>query len=126
MADPGIQFILLRATKDLLRLADHLRMNAALDEINNWIEKLTKGSAWLWNETVGGFCARDMRTGKFSDGITNASMLCFYAHVGDNLQREKMATHCERILKNVNMHFQVGTQSTNVLIRFAIGVVLFG
>ena len=105
MADPGIQFILLRATKDLLRLADHLRMNAALDEINNWIEKLTKGSAWLWNETVGGFCARDMRTGKFSDGITNASMLCFYAHVGDNLQREKMATHCERILKKCKYAF---------------------
>ncbi len=105
MADPGIQFILLRATKDLLQLATHLKMNDTLNEIYNWIDLLTKGSQWLWNETVGGFCARDIRTGKFSDGITNASMLCFYANVGDNLQKEKMGAHCERILKKCKYAF---------------------
>ena len=38
MADPGIQFILLRATKDLLQLATHLKMDEALNEINNWVD----------------------------------------------------------------------------------------
>ena len=26
---------------------------------------------------IGGYCARDLRTGQFSDAITNASMLSF-------------------------------------------------
>ena len=105
MADPGIQFILLRATKDLLLLANHLKMDAAYDEINQWIKTLTHGSQSLWNESVNGFCAKDLRTGKFSDGITNASMLCFYADYGDAEQKEKMRAHCERILNKCNFSF---------------------
>jgi alpha,alpha-trehalase len=105
MADPGIQFILLRATKDLLQLAKHLKLEAAFDEIQQWIDKLTQGSQWLWNDIVGGFCARDIRTGKFSDGITNASMLCFFANVGNAEQQEKMRAHCERILDKCNYGF---------------------
>ena len=105
MADPGIQFILLRATKDLLQLATHLKMDESLNEINNWVDLLTTGSQWVWNETVGGFCARDIRTGNFSDGITNASMLCLYANVGNELQQKKMSAHCERILKKCKYAF---------------------
>ena len=105
MADPGIHFILLRATKDLLLLAKHLNMEAAFDELQQWIDKLTQGSQWLWNDFAEGFCARDIRTGTFSDGITNASMLCFYANVGNAEQQEKMRSHCERILDKCNYGF---------------------
>jgi alpha,alpha-trehalase len=98
MADPGVQFILLRACRDLLELARLLDMDQALAEIREWIDRLTTGCDWLWNDTIGGYCARDIRTGIFSNAITNASMLSFYAGAGSAEQRASMAAHCRRIL----------------------------
>ena len=98
MADPGVQFIFLRATRDLLTLAEMLDMTEAISELCRLIEQVSKGSDWLWNDKVGGYCARDIRTGVFSDAITNASMLCFYGDVGSPEQRASMAAHCRRIL----------------------------
>ena len=98
MADPGVQFIFLRATRDLLTLAEMLDMTEAISELRRLIEQVSKGSDWLWNDKVGGYCARDIRTGVFSDAITNASMLCFYGDVGSPEQRASMAAHCRRIL----------------------------
>ena len=98
MADPGVQFIYLRASKDLQILAKLLSFDKALNEIQKWINLMTAGSEWLWNDTVGGYCARDIRTGRFSNAITNASMLCFYGDVGSIDQRANMTEHCRRIL----------------------------
>ena len=98
MADPGVQFILLRACRDLLELARLLDMDQAFDEIREWIDRLTTGCDWLWNDSIGGYCARDVRSGTFSNAITNASMLCFYGGAGSGEQRASMAAHCRRIL----------------------------
>ena len=98
MADPGVQFILLRACRDLLELAQLLDMDQAIDEIREWIDRLNKGCDWLWNDSIGGYCARDIRSGAFSNAITNASMLCFYGGAGSNEQRASMVAHCRRIL----------------------------
>ncbi len=98
MADPGVQFIFLRASRDLLAMAHHLEMDLAVDEIKGWVEQVEAGSDFLWNDVVGGYCARDLRTGQFSDAITNASMLSFFADVGSPEQRKSMEAHCRRIL----------------------------
>ncbi|MEC8515766.1 MAG: hypothetical protein VXY86_04450, partial [Pseudomonadota bacterium] len=98
MADPGVQFIFLRANRDLLELARLLGMDASYDEIRGWIDLVSVGCDWLWNDKVGGYCARDIRSGGFSDAITNASMLSFYGDVGTAEQRASMAEHCRRIL----------------------------
>ena len=98
MADPGVQFIFLRATRDLLTLAEMLGIDEVVDELRGLIARVSEGSNWLWNDNVGGYCARDIRTGAFSDAITNASMLCFYGDVGSPEQRASMAAHCRRIL----------------------------
>ena len=98
MADPGVQFIFLRASRDLLAMARHLGMDMAIDEIEGWVSRVERGSDWLWNDEVGGYCARDIRTGVFSNAITNASTLCFFAGVGTPEQRRLMAAHCRRIL----------------------------
>ncbi len=98
MADPGVQFIFLRASRDLLAMAQHLGMDMAVDEIRGWVDRVEAGSDFLWNEEVGGYCARDLRTGQFSDAITNASTLSFFADVGSPEQRASMAAHCRRIL----------------------------
>ena len=98
MADPGVQFIFLRASRDLLAMAQYLEMDLAVDEITGWVEKVEVGSDFLWNDLVGGYCARDLRTGFFSNAITNASMLSFFADVGSLEQRKSMEAHCRRIL----------------------------
>ena len=98
MADPGVQFIFLRANRDLLELARRLELTDAYDEIHEWIQRVEDGCSWLWNDDIGGYCARDIRSGRFSDAITNASMLCFYGDVGSDEQRASMAAHCRRIL----------------------------
>ena len=99
MADPGVQFIFLRASRDLLKLSELLGQGNACSEIQEWINRFSSGSEWLWNDAVGGYCARDIRTGQFSDAITNASMLCFYGDVGTATQKASMLEHCRRILK---------------------------
>lgn len=105
MGDPGIQFILMRADNDLKELAELLGETNALAQINKWIEISLQGCQLLWNEDVGSFCAREIRTGAVGDGITNASMLAFYASAGTAEQRQRLAQHAEAILKRVEFGF---------------------
>ena len=98
VADPGVQFVLMRANSDLGALARLLGREDALGEIDDWRDRLRGGADWLWNCDVGSYCARDIRTGTFSDAVTNASMLCFYAGTDDDEKRASMAAHCRRIV----------------------------
>ena len=105
MADPGVQFILLRADRDLLKLARLLEQEDAVAPVTEWIERAEKGSQYLWNEQVGGFCARDLRSDQFSDAITNASMLAFYAGAGTEEQRAALVANARDILDRVTYGF---------------------
>ena len=51
------------------------------------------------------FCARDLKTGEFSDGITNAAMLALYAGAGDARQQAALIAHAEAILDAVEYGF---------------------
>ena len=104
-ADPGIQFILLRACRDLYALAGLLGRTEARPAIASGIERLEAGARRLWNDAVGGFCARDLRSGEFSPAVTNASMLCFHAGVGDAAQTRSMLAHARRILEKCAFGF---------------------
>lgn len=97
MADPCLHFTLLRANKDLAFVAKKIGRIDALVEIDKWIDAGTAGTDYLWNPKVQSFCARDVRTGEFSDGITNAGVLCFYAGVGTAEQHAAVLGHMERI-----------------------------
>ncbi len=101
VADPGMTFILLRADRDLLRLAERIGRTDAIDEIRAWIDLIAAGAESLWNDDIGGYCARNLRTGNLSTGISNASMLAFYAGVGSAAQRERLAGEAARILSKV-------------------------
>ena len=92
MADPGVQFIFLRATKDLLEMARHLGQDSTFHEIEDWVERLRlvrngygMKSWWLLR-------ARSENR-KFAR-ITNASMLSFYAGVGSVEQQNKSIDNC--------------------------------
>ena len=105
MADPGVQFILLRADRDLLQLARLLGKTADISLLKQWIARSEKGSQLLWNDRVSSFCSLDLKTGVFGNAVTNASMLSFYADVGTPTQREIMADHAREILAAVRYGF---------------------
>jgi len=105
VGDPGVQFILIRASKDLRALANRLGRATEENALSAWIERAEDGSQYLWNESVGGFCARDLRTGHFSDAVTSASMLAFYADVGTSAQFDRLVANGKRILDRVEFGF---------------------
>jgi len=101
MADPGIHFILLRANKDLLQLAERVGNAAAVMRLNKLITEGEKATDYFWNDGLSAFCARNVRTGEFSGGLSNASALCFFADTGSEQQRETTLKHLERIQNQV-------------------------
>lgn len=103
MADPNLHFVLLRADKDLLAMAQALGKPAAvLAEIEAWITKGEAATNYLWSEDLGAFTARDIRSGAFSTGFSNCSALCFYADTGTQAQRARVLDNLKRIAGKVD------------------------
>jgi len=99
MADPCIQFVLMRADRDLLEMARGFGRIDEARRIESWIAKCREGCQRLWNKDAGAFCARDLKTGRFSDRMTNVSMLAFYAGAGTAAQRAALIDQAGDILK---------------------------
>ena len=102
IADPGVHFILMRADRDLLAMAERFGKAAEADEIRAWLALGEAGSDQIWNDEIKAFCARDLRTGDFSGAITSASALAFYAGAGSAAQRTAMIEHLNRIMGSVD------------------------
>lgn len=103
MADPNIHFVLLRADKDLLAMAVSLdKPQSIIDQIKAWIAKGEAATETIWNEELGAFTARDLRSGEFSTGFSNCSALCFYADSGTVEQRNKTIANMTRIADQVD------------------------
>lgn len=77
VADPTMTFILLAAHRDLKVIAE--RLGQPMTEIDGWIATLEAGAETLWNEELGSYDSRDVRSGQWSNTISNASFLCWYA-----------------------------------------------
>jgi len=101
MADPGIHFILLRAHRDLLTLAKLLKQTDAITEIETFVANGVSATDYFWNSAVGAFTARNIVNGEFSNGVTSASALCFYADAGTENQRSKTIDNLMRISDKV-------------------------
>lgn len=106
MVDPGVQFILLRADRDLLAMGKQFkRPDAELQEISAWIEHSVQGSEKLWNKEANAFCALDLRSGQLSEALTSASMLALFARAGSDEQRASMIKRSADILGEVKYAF---------------------
>ena len=101
MADPGIHFILLRANRDLLKVAKLLKLDAQTAELEQLVAHGMDTSDYFWNDAIGAFTARNVRTGEFSNGFSSASALCFYAGAGSEYQRNKTIDNITRVAGRV-------------------------
>ncbi len=82
VADPGMTFILLRANRDLLALAEQL--GEPTDEIKGWISLLESGVQQLWNPAIRAYDALNIRTGNFAGSMSSSSFLCWFAGIEDS------------------------------------------
>ena len=101
-ADPGVQFMLLRSDRDLLTLAETLGKDDETGQLREWIEASEAGCESLWSDDLGGYCAKDMRGGSSSTGLSNASMLAWYAGVVKPEQAGRMADAARSMLNGVD------------------------
>ena len=101
MADPCIHFILMRADRDLLRIANLLGRTDVAGEIQGFVTQGEIGTDYLWNADLQAFCAREVRSGEFSQGFSNASALPFYADAGTPEQRQGTLDNMHRIAAKV-------------------------
>ena len=99
--DPGIQFILLRADRDLLHLARLFGKAEEASLLEAWIEKAVSGCNLLWNPACGGYCSKDLKTGTFTNSLTSASTLCFWAQAGSADQRKMVADQMRAMIERV-------------------------
>ncbi len=95
VADPTMTFTLLRAHRDLAALGAVLGHDTS--QIEAWIAELEDGAKTLWNPDTQCFDSRDTRTGTWSNAISNASFLCWYAGLDVPEMRDRLAEVLEAV-----------------------------
>jgi len=103
VADPTMTFTLLRSSRDLLALGKLLEQDVT--GIQNHIETLEQGVATLWNDDLGCFDARDVKSGTWANSVSNASFLCWYGGIDHSVMLERL----EQVMSKV----QYGVPSFN-------------
>ena len=89
MADPGITFILLRAHEDLAAIGRALGEDVA--EIEDWAASLRAALPVIWNDELGAYDAKNLRTGVFANILGSGAFLAYLAGAGnDRLDAEMM------------------------------------
>ncbi|SNR40687.1 MGH1-like glycoside hydrolase domain-containing protein [Puniceibacterium sediminis] len=81
MADPGITFILLRAHDDLAAIGRELGEDVS--EIEGWANALRASLPLIWNDALGAYDARDLRTGAFANVLGSGAFLAYLAGAGN-------------------------------------------
>lgn len=98
VCDPGIQFMFIRACKDLYKMAIWLERTDCYELLNQWIDIYSTNCDKLWCNQLNTYTTLNIKTIELYKGISPASMLYAYADVGTQFQRHKMLEHSKRIL----------------------------
>lgn len=101
VADPGVTFILLRADRDLLELAQVLGEQDAIMELHGWIARAERGIEKIWNDQLQAFTTYDLRHNALGTGISSASFLAPYAGVREERYIKPLLAHFDRIAQQV-------------------------
>jgi len=95
VADPTMTFVMLRAHRDLATLGRILGEDVS--DIETDIATLEKGAETLWNPRLACYDARDVRSGDWTDCVSNASFLNWYAGIdnpGMEAQYDRISSLC--------------------------------
>ena len=95
IADPTMTFILLRSNRDLTAIGNRLGEDVSV--LDSWTNILERGAETLWNPILSCYDSRDANSGDWSNCVSNASFLCWYA----GIHREEMRRHFDRVTRAV-------------------------
>ena len=105
VCDPGVQFIFIKACKDLYKISIFLHEDTYQNILERWIYIYEAGCDKLWDFDNKSYTTLDIKTNKLYSGVSCASMLYAYAGVGSVTQKEAMKIHSNRILKHSTYGF---------------------
>ena len=88
----------MRADRDLRFLAEVLKKHAAVREIDGWLQHARMAARYLWNDDIGAYTARDLRTGEKADGVSSVAFLSYYAGIASSRRDAKLQRTLDRIL----------------------------
>ena len=77
--DPGMTFILIRATRDLIWLAQQL--DRPTDALERGLAHVIAGLPAIWNTDRGHYDSFDALHGEFANSLSNASFLCWFGGI---------------------------------------------
>lgn len=99
VSDPGLTFVLLRADRDLLALAERFGDALAVSEISRWIAAAEAGCEALWSAPHNAYVARDQRVETDPvPGVSSVAFLAFYAGLGGGPRDEALLGTLDRVL----------------------------
>lgn len=99
MADPGITFILLRAHRDLIAIGNALGEDTS--EISGWADALEAAVPSLWNQDLGAYDARDIRSGKWAGNLSSSAFL----HLLAGIENAGMMARMEKVWDMISYGF---------------------
>ncbi len=79
MADPAITFILIRANRDLAAIGRELGEDVS--EAEGWAAELEAALPSIWNDALGGYDAKDLRTGTYAQNLGSGAFLAWLAGI---------------------------------------------
>jgi hypothetical protein len=88
IADPAITFMLIRANRDLAAIGRDLGHDTA--EIEGWADDLIDELPWIWNDDLGGYDARDVRTGTFANILGSGCFLAWLAGIRNQRMEKRL------------------------------------
>ncbi|MBJ3775144.1 MGH1-like glycoside hydrolase domain-containing protein [Acuticoccus mangrovi] len=97
VGDPGIAAVLVRAERELQRLARTIGRDDLGGNVDVRLPALCDGLEALWSDALGAYTTLDLRTGKRGEAVSSASFLPFAAGVVDAAQTERLNAHFDRL-----------------------------
>jgi hypothetical protein len=102
VVDVCIVFILHRATRDLLALAQDLSLDVDAASLAESMARTERAIGDLWSERLGMFVCRDLVNGALIEQPTMAGFLSWYAGLGSPHQQRRQATSLRAWLDEVH------------------------
>jgi hypothetical protein len=95
MADPAITFVLIRANRDLAAIARDLGEDPT--EPMRCAADLAEALPSIWNADLGGYDARDLRTGAFAGNLGSGAFLAWLAGIHDAGMERRLMEVWDRV-----------------------------
>lgn len=97
VGDPGMTAILIRAERDLKRLAASTGQADIAAGVDERLPVLLDGMNALWSDVIGAYTTLDFRTGNHGDGVSSASFLGFLAEAVSREKAAALNAHFDRL-----------------------------